>query len=42
LYATNEQSDNVTSWMVDGATGRLATTGQVVKNASPVTIAWVS
>jgi len=41
LYATNEQSDTVTSWRADAATGRLTPTDQVVKNASPVTIAWL-
>lgn len=40
LYATNEQSDTVTSWLVDAGTGRLTPTAHVVKNSSPVTIAW--
>ena len=40
LYAANEQSDTVVTFRVDQATGRLAPTGQVIKNASPVTIAF--
>jgi 6-phosphogluconolactonase (cycloisomerase 2 family) len=42
LYATNEQSDTIVGYRVDPANGRLAATGQVVKNASPVTVAFAS
>jgi len=42
LYATNEQSDTVVTFHVDPASGRLTPAGQVVKNASPVTIAFAS
>ena len=38
LYAANEQGDTVVTFRVDGASGRLTPTGQVIKNASPVTI----
>ena len=41
LYAGNEQSDTVVSWRVDSATGLLTPTGQVVRNASPATIAFI-
>jgi 6-phosphogluconolactonase len=40
LYAANEQADTVVTWSVDAATGRLTPTGQVVRTASPVTIAF--
>jgi len=40
LYASNEQSDTVVTYRVDAASGRLTPTGQVVKNASPVTVAF--
>lgn len=40
LYAANEQSDTVVSWRADPSTGRLTPTGQVVRNASPVAIAF--
>jgi 6-phosphogluconolactonase len=40
LYATNEQSDSIVGLRVGPANGRLSATGQVVKNASPVTIAF--
>jgi 6-phosphogluconolactonase len=40
LYAANERSDTIVAFRVDSATGRLTPTGQVVKNASPVTIAF--
>ncbi len=40
LYAANEQSDTVVSWRADAATGSLTPTTQVVRNASPVTIAF--
>lgn len=36
--AANEQSDTVVTYRVDLRNGRLAPTGQVVRNASPVTI----
>lgn len=42
LYAGNEQSDTVVSWCVDASTGRLTPTGQVVRNASPSTIAFAN
>jgi len=38
LSAANEQSDTVVIFRVDANTGMLAPTGQVVKNARPVTI----
>jgi 6-phosphogluconolactonase len=38
LHAANEQGDTVVTFRVDAASGKLAPTGQVVKNASPVTI----
>jgi len=38
LYAANEQGDTVVTFRVDGSSGRLTPTGQVVKNGSPVTI----
>ncbi len=40
LYATNEQSDTIVSFRA-GEDGRLIATGRVVKNASPVSIAFV-
>jgi 6-phosphogluconolactonase len=42
LYAANEQGDTVVSFRRDTATGLLKPAGQVVKNASPVTIAFTS
>jgi 6-phosphogluconolactonase (cycloisomerase 2 family) len=42
LYAANEQADTVVSWLADPATGRLTPTEQVVRNASPCTIAFAS
>jgi len=38
LYAANEQGDTIVTFRVDKSTGRFAPTGQVIKNASPVTI----
>jgi 6-phosphogluconolactonase len=38
LQAANEQGDNVVTFRVDAASGKLTPTGQVVKNTSPVTI----
>ena len=38
LQAANEQGDTIVTFGVDKTTGRLAPTGQVIKNASPVTI----
>ena len=38
LYAANEQSDTVVTFRIDGSSGKLTPTGQVIKNASPVTI----
>jgi 6-phosphogluconolactonase (cycloisomerase 2 family) len=40
LYAANEQSDTVVGWRVDGASGRLTATGDVVETPSPVSIAF--
>jgi 6-phosphogluconolactonase (cycloisomerase 2 family) len=42
LYAANEQADTVVSWLVDPSTGRLAPTEQVIRNASPCTIAFAT
>jgi 6-phosphogluconolactonase len=38
--AANEQGDTVVTFKVDPASGKLTPTGQVVKNASPVTIVY--
>jgi 6-phosphogluconolactonase len=38
LYAANEQGDTIVTFRADANTGMLAATGQVIKNASPVTI----
>jgi len=38
LQAANEQGDNIVTFRVDAGNGGLAPTGQVIKNASPVTI----
>jgi 6-phosphogluconolactonase (cycloisomerase 2 family) len=38
LYAANEQGDTVVTFAVEGSSGKLTPTGQVVKNGSPVTI----
>jgi 6-phosphogluconolactonase len=38
LYAANEQGNTVVIFRVDATSGLLAPTGQVIKNASPVTI----
>jgi len=38
LYAANEQGDNIVTFRVDATTGKLTPTGQVIQNASPVTI----
>ena len=38
LYAANEQGDTIVTFRVDAGSGKLTPTGQVVKNASPVTI----
>jgi 6-phosphogluconolactonase len=38
LYAANEQGDTVVTFRVDGSSGKLTPTGQVIKNGSPVTI----
>jgi 6-phosphogluconolactonase len=40
LYATNEQSDSIVAFRVDRARGRLIATGKVIRNGSPVTIAF--
>src|SRR5712692_4724199 len=38
LHAANEQGDTIVTFRVEASSGRLAPTGQVIKNASPVTI----
>ena len=38
LHAANEQGDTIVTFRVDADKGSLAPTGQVIKNASPVTI----
>jgi 6-phosphogluconolactonase len=38
LHAANEQGDTIVTFRVDAGSGLLAATGQVVNNASPVTI----
>jgi 6-phosphogluconolactonase len=38
LYAANEQGDTVVTFRIDATSGLLAPTGQVIKNASAVTI----
>ena len=40
LYAANEQSDTIVCYRTDAASGRLTPTGQVISNASPVTVAF--
>ena len=40
LYAANERSDTIVAFRVDSVAGRLTPAGQVVKNASPVTVAF--
>jgi 6-phosphogluconolactonase len=40
LNAANEQGDNVVTFKVDAASGKLTPTGQVIKNGSPVTIVY--
>jgi 6-phosphogluconolactonase (cycloisomerase 2 family) len=40
LFGANEQSDTVVTWRADADKGRLTPTGQPVRNASPVTIAF--
>ena len=40
LYAANERGDTVVGFHVDTATGLLTPAGQVIRNASPVTIAF--
>jgi len=42
LYAANEQADTVVSWLADPSTGRLTPAEQVVRNASPCTIAFAT
>ena len=42
LYAANEQADTVVSWLANPSTGRLTPTEQVVRNASPCTIAFAT
>jgi len=38
LHAANEQGDNVVTFQVDTASGKLTPTGQNITNATPVTI----
>ncbi len=40
LQAANEQGDTVVTFRVDAGSGKLTPTGQVIKNASPVTIVY--
>ena len=40
LYAGNEQSDTIVTFRADAANGRLTPTGQVIRNASLVTISF--
>jgi 6-phosphogluconolactonase len=40
LNAANEQGDNVVTFKVDAASGKLTPTGQNIKNGSPVTIVY--
>jgi 6-phosphogluconolactonase len=40
LYAANQTSDTVVVFRVDAATGRLATTGEILKVGAPCTIAF--
>lgn len=40
VYVTNEQSDTVVALRVESTTGQLTASGQMVRNASPVTIAF--
>lgn len=40
LYAANQQSDTIVTFRVDANSGKLAPTGQVINNASPVTVAF--
>jgi 6-phosphogluconolactonase len=42
LHAANEQSDTVVTFRVDASTGRLAPTGQVIANGSPVTFVFAA
>jgi 6-phosphogluconolactonase len=42
LHAANEQSDTVVTFRVDASTGRLAPTGQVIANGSPVTLVFAA
>jgi 6-phosphogluconolactonase len=41
LHATNEVSDSIVTFRVSPSTGKLTPSGQIVKQASPVTIAFV-
>jgi len=40
LYAANEQSDTVARFRVDEGSGRLTAVGEMVRNGSPVAVAW--
>ena len=40
LHAANEQGDTIVTFRVDAGSGSLAPTGQVIRSASPVTIAF--
>jgi 6-phosphogluconolactonase (cycloisomerase 2 family) len=40
LYAANENDDTIVTFRVDAGSGKLTPTGQVIANASPVTIAF--
>jgi 6-phosphogluconolactonase (cycloisomerase 2 family) len=41
LYAANQDSDTIVAFRVDGRTGTLSATGQVVKTGSPSSIVFV-
>jgi 6-phosphogluconolactonase (cycloisomerase 2 family) len=40
LHAANEQGDTIVTFRVNKGSGKLTPTGQIIKNASPVTIAF--
>jgi 6-phosphogluconolactonase len=41
LFAANEASDNIAIFRIDEATGRLATTGQILTTPAPVSLRFV-
>ncbi len=42
LYAANEQGDTIVTYRVDAASGRLTAAGQIIRQATPVTIAYAT